>query len=215
MKRVTLEAVTREPDGKGAARKLRRAGQVPAVLYGNELEGAISISIDDFVLKHVVKPHEAHNFIIDLKIGEETYPTIIKMIDQDPISENALHLDFYRISMDKPIQTDIPIVIIGSAPGIKEGGMVEHHLRELEISCLPLDLPDQITVDISWMELDDVFHVNRLELDEKITILTEDNETIVHVRLPKIYVEETDEDEEGLEEGEEGEEGEDSEESEE
>jgi len=215
MKRVTLEAVTREPDGKGAARKLRRAGQVPAVLYGNELEGAISISIDDFVLKHVVKPHEAHNFIIDLKIGEETYPTIIKMIDQDPISENALHLDFYRISMDKPIQTDIPIVIIGSAPGIKEGGMVEHHLRELEISCLPLDLPDQITVDISWMELDDVFHVNRLELDEKITILTEDSETIVHVRLPKIYVEETDEDEEELEEGEEGEEGEDSEESEE
>jgi len=215
MKRVTLEAVKRQPDGKGAARQLRRAGQIPAVLYGNELDGAIPITIDDFVLKHVVKPSEAHNFIIDLKIGEESYPSIIKMIDQDPITENALHLDFYRISMDKALETRIPIVIVGSAPGLKEGGMVEHHLRDLEISCLPLDLPDQITVDISWMELDDVFHVDRLELDEKITILSDDRETIVHVRLPKIYVEETDEDEEGLEEGEEGEEGEDSEESEE
>ena len=163
----------------------------------------------------MVKPHEAHNFIIDLQVGEESHPTIIKMIDQDPITEDALHLDFYRISMDKPIETKIPLSIVGSAPGVKEGGMVEHSLRDLDISCLPLDLPDQIEVDISWMGLDDVFHVSRLELDENITILTDGDEPIAIISLPKVFVEETDEDEEELEEGEEGAEGEEGEGSEE
>jgi large subunit ribosomal protein L25 len=156
-------------------------------------------------LSHTVRPHEARNFIVDLKVGETVYPSIIVEVQQDPVTEEPLHVDFYRISMDKPIHTSIPIVLIGSSPGVKEGGMLEHNLREISITCLPGDLPDGIEVDVSDLELGDSIHVSDLEPPSGVEFLTEEHDTVAHVRKPRLVAEV---EEVEVAEGEEGEEAE-------
>lgn len=190
MKRVTLQAEIREVSGKGGARKLRSTGLVPAIIYGNEVAETIHIAIDSKVLIHSVRPHEAHNFIVDLEVEKKVYSTIIAEIQQDPVNDEPLHVDFYRISMDKPIHTTIPINLIGSSPGVKEGGMLEHTLREMSISCLPGNLPDFIEVDVSNLNLDESIHVSDLQLPTGVEFLTEEHDTVVHVRRPRLITEE-------------------------
>jgi large subunit ribosomal protein L25 len=189
MKRVTLQAEIREVSGKGGARELRRNGRVPAVIYGNEVPETLHIAIDSKVLTHSVRPHEAHNFIVDLEVEKTVYPTIIADIQQDPVTEEPLHVDFYRISMEKPIHTTIPIVLVGSSPGEKEGGMLEHNLREMSISCLPGNLPDSIEVDVSDLNLDESIHVSDLVPPAGVEFLTEEHDTVVHVRRPRLVAE--------------------------
>ena len=183
MKRVTLQAEKREVSGKGGARKLRSTGRVPAIIYGNKVPETLHIAIDSKVLIHTVRPHEAHNFIVDLKVDKKVYPTIIAEVQQDPVTEEPLHVDFYRISMDKPIHTTIPIILSGSSPGVKEGGMLEHTLREINISCLPGNLPDLIEVDVSNLNLDESIHVSDLAAPTGVEFLTEVHDTVVHLSL--------------------------------
>jgi len=190
MKRVTLQAEKREVSGKGGARKLRSTGRVPAIIYGNKVPETLHIAIDSKVLIHTVRPHEAHNFIVDLKVDKKVYPTIIAEVQQDPVTEEPLHVDFYRISMDKPIHTTIPIILSGSSPGVKEGGMLEHTLREINISCLPGNLPDSIEVDVSSLNLDESIHVSDLVVPSGVEFLTEVHDTVVHVRRPRLVTEE-------------------------
>ncbi|OGD78965.1 MAG: hypothetical protein A2Y64_01435 [Candidatus Coatesbacteria bacterium RBG_13_66_14] len=190
MKRVTLQAEKREVSGKGGARKLRGTGRVPAIIYGNEVAETLHIAIDSKVLIHSVRPHEAHNFIVDLEVDKMVYPTIIAEVQQDPVTEEPLHVDFYRISMDKPIHTTIPIILSGSAPGVKEGGMLEHTLREINISCLPGNLPDSIEVDVSSLNLDESIHVSDLQPPTGVEFLTELHDTVVHARRPRLITEE-------------------------
>ncbi len=204
MKRVLLQAEKREVGGKGGARRLRRSDRVPAIIYGNEVEETIHIAIDRKVLTHTVRPHEAHNFIVDLEVGKTVYPTIIVEVQQDPVTEEPLHVDFYRISMEKPIHTSIPIILAGDSPGVKEGGMLEHILWEISITCLPGDLPDSIEVDVSFLELGDSIHVSDLEPPAGVEFLNEEHDTVAHVRKPRLIVEE---EEVEVLEGEEGEEG--------
>jgi large subunit ribosomal protein L25 len=212
MKRIKLEARLREPGGKGAARRLRSEERIPAVLYGQGLDESLHISLSHFDITHSIRPHEAHNFIIDLEVNEKSHPTIIVDLQQDPITEEYYHVDFYRISMDKPIHTKIPILLEGTAQGVKEGGVVEQTLREVEISCLPLEMPDAISISIEHLEIGDAIHVSDLEYPDSVTLLTDESETVVNVRKPRVLAalleEEAAEDEEGLEEGEEGAEGE-------
>jgi len=190
MKRVNLQAEIREVSGKGGARKLRSTGRVPAVIYGNEVPETLHIAIDSKVLTHSVRPHEAHNFIVDLEVEKTVYPTIIVDVQQDPVTEEPLHVDFYRISMNKPIHTTIPIILFGSSPGEKEGGMLEHTLREINISCLPGNLPDSIEVDVSNLNLDESIHVSDLPALSGVEFLTEEHDTVVHVRRPRLITEE-------------------------
>ncbi|HUT99125.1 MAG TPA: 50S ribosomal protein L25 [bacterium] len=190
MKRVSLQAEKREVSGKGGARKLRSTGRVPAIIYGNEVPETLHIALDSKVLIHSVKPHEAHNFIVDLEVEKTVYPTIIAEIQQDPVTEEPLHVDFYRISMNKPIHTTIPIILSGSSPGVKEGGMLEHTLREINISCLPGNLPDSIEVDVSNLDLDESIHVSDLAAPSGVEFITEVHDTVVHVRRPRLITEE-------------------------
>lgn len=204
MKRIKLNAELRQPGGKGAARSLRRQERVPAILYGQGIEESLHLSLSYYDISHNIKPHEAHNFIIDLSVEEKSYPTIIAELQQDPLTDEYYHIDFYRISMDKPIHTTVPVLLEGSAPGVKEGGMIEQTLRDVAISCLPLDMPDSLVVDISRLEIGDSVHVSDLTPPEGVTLLTLETDTIVHVRKPRVMAIAEDEDEEALE-GEEGE----------
>jgi large subunit ribosomal protein L25 len=227
MKRIKLAASKREPGGKGAARRLRRDEQIPAVVYGQGLEESIPVAISHFDVTHNIHAHEAHNFIIDLEVDGTVHPTIIASLQQDPLTEEYYHIDFYRISMDKAIHTKIPVILEGTAPGVKEGGIVEQVIREIEISCLPLEMPDLIPVDISHLEIGDTVHVYEIEPPEGVEFLVDGEDTIVHVRPPRVLSakdlgleeeeegEELEEGEEGAEEGEEGEAGEDAAEAEE
>ena len=185
MQQTRLDAQVRDTSGKGAARSLRRTGKVPAVLYGRNQE-VLSLQIDDYVFQSLLRSHGA-NALINLDVtgnGEET--VIIKDLQHHPVKRNILHADFQRVSLDEEITTLVDIEIVGSAIGVRDGGILTLVRRQLNISCLPLDIPESI-----------------------IEILDDSILQIVSVIEPKVVLETvtTEEDEEDIE-GEEGVEGE-------
>lgn len=197
MQQVRLEAEKRSVSGKGAARGMRRAGQIPGVLYGRKNE-VIPIGIDargfqDFLHKY------GENAFINLEIADHGIENVmVKEIQRDPVSNQLLHTDLLRISMDEPITSSVSITLIGSAPGIREGGILEFPHRQLSLHCLPTALPNEIEVDISELEIDDRLSVADISLPEEIEILDDPHTRIVAIVPPR--VEEELEAEEGIEE---------------
>jgi large subunit ribosomal protein L25 len=213
MQTLDLKATTREGTGKSVTRKLRVQGLVPATLYGLAAEPlSLNVEADDF--DTLYKGRGTSNFILNLTIDEgEPTLTIVRERQRHPVSRAILHVDFQRISMDKPIYTKVPIRLTGEAPGVKtDGGILEHLLREVAISCLPKFIPDQFTVDISEMHINDSVHLSDLDMPD-VTVEGEISTVIVNVSPPRLST--LDEDAEGEdaegEEGAEGAEGEDAE----
>ena len=197
MQQVKLEAQKREESGKGAARGMRRAGNLPGVLYGRKNE-VIPIQIDARGFQDFLHNY-GENAFINLEIVDHgTENVMVKEIQRDPVSNQLLHTDLLRISMDEPITSAVPITLIGSAPGIQEGGILEFPHRQLTLHCLPTLLPEEIEVDISGLDIDDRLSVNDVSLPEDIEIIDDPNTRIVAVVPPRI--EEEPEEEEGLEE---------------
>ncbi len=197
MQQVKLEAQKREESGKGAARGMRRAGNLPGVLYGRKNE-VIPIQIDARGFQDFLHNY-GENAFINLEIVDHgTENVMVKEVQRDPVSNQLLHTDLLRISMDEPITSAVPITLIGSAPGIQEGGILEFPHRQLTLHCLPTLLPEEIEVDISGLEIDDRLSVDDVSLPEDIEIIDDPNTRIVAVVPPRI--EEEPEEEEGLEE---------------
>ena len=197
MQQVRFEAQKREAVGKGGARALRREGYVPAVLYGRQKE-AISIQLPEHSFQNLLRSH-GNSALVDLDIANVGVETaIIKEVQRDPVRQRLLHADFLRISLDEPVTSTIPIVLVGSAPGVQGGGIVELPHRDLEIHCLPTLLPSRIEVDISNLEIGDSISVADLALADEIEILDDPRTRIVTVSPPRI-IEEEEEAEEGLE----------------
>ncbi|MYE87993.1 50S ribosomal protein L25 [Candidatus Poribacteria bacterium] len=197
MQQVKLEAQKREESGKGAARGMRRAGNLPGVLYGRKNE-VIPIQIDARGFQDFLHNY-GENAFINLEIVDHgTENVMVKEVQRDPVSNQVLHTDLLRISMDEPITSAVPITLIGSAPGIQEGGILEFPHRQLTLHCLPTLLPEEIEVDISGLDIDDRLSVNDVSLPEDIEIIDDPNTRIVAVVPPRI--EEEPEEEEGLEE---------------
>ncbi len=198
MQQVRLEAQKREASGKGAARGMRRAGNLPGVLYGRKNE-VIPIQIDvrgfqDFLHNY------GENAFINLEIADHgTENVMVKEIQRDPVSNQLLHTDLLRISMDEPITSPVPITLVGSAPGIREGGILEFPHRQLTLHCLPTLLPEEIEVDINGLEIDDRVSVEDVSLPEGIEVLDDPNTRIVAVVPPRIEEEPEVEAEEGME----------------
>ena len=209
MQQTRLDAQVRDTSGKGAARSLRRTGIVPAVLYGRNQE-VLSLQIDDYAFQSLVRSHGA-NALINLDVtgnGEET--VIIKDLQHHPVKRNILHADFQRVSLDEEITTLVDIEIVGSAIGVRDGGILTLVRRQLNISCLPLDIPESITVNVDDLNIGQSVQVSDLEIDDdNIEILDDSILQIVSVIEPKVVLETvtTEEDEEDIE-GEEGVEGE-------
>jgi large subunit ribosomal protein L25 len=209
MQQTRLDAQVRDTSGKGAARSLRRTGKVPAVLYGRNQE-VLSLQIDDYAFKSLLRSHGA-NALINLDVtgnGEET--VIIKDLQHHPVKRNILHADFQRVSLDEEITTLVDIEIVGSAIGVRDGGILTLVRRQLNISCLPLDIPESITVNVDDLNIGQSVQVSDLEIDDdNIEILDDSILQIVSVIEPKVVLETvtTEEDEEDIE-GEEGVEGE-------
>ena len=198
MQQVRLEAQKREASGKGAARGMRRAGNLPGVLYGRKNE-VIPIQINARGFRDFLQNY-GENAFINLEIADHgTENVMVKEIQRDPVSNQLLHTDLLRISMDEPITSAVPITLIGAAPGIQEGGILEFPHRQLTLYCLPTLLPDEIEVDINELEIDDRLSVEDISLPEGIEIIDDPNTRIVAVVPPRIEEEPEVEDEEGME----------------
>ena len=198
MQQVRLEAQKREASGKGAARGMRRAGNLPGVLYGRKNE-VIPIQIDARGFQDFLQNY-GENAFINLEIADHgTENVMVKEIQRDPVSNQLLHTDLLRISMDEPITSAATIVLIGSAPGIQEGGILEFPHRQLTLHCLPTLLPEEIEVDISELDIDDRLSVADISLPEGIEVLDDLNTRIVAVVPPRIEEEPEEEAEEGME----------------
>jgi large subunit ribosomal protein L25 len=190
--------------GNGPARALRREGKIPAILYGPESDSILlSVGISD--VESALKKSKLGQVLLSLVIqnGETmTRPVMIKELQVHPVSNNYLHVDFYEIDMDRKIRTKVPVVTKGKSKGVELGGLLQVVRRELEVLCLPMEVPEVIELDITELDIGDSIHVDEISLKGDIEIPSEVNFTVVTVLSPtKVEVEVTEE-EEQLEEGE-------------
>ncbi|MCK4271167.1 50S ribosomal protein L25, partial [bacterium] len=192
--------------GKGPAKRLRAEGKIPAIFYGHGGE-SIPLTIDAKMFHNILHTHAAENIIFDVKIPGQKNPfkAIIREVQHHPVRGDILHLDFLHISMKKKLHVSVPIVLVGSPVGVStKGGVLQHILHELEIECLPGEIPEHIEVDVTELDVGDSIHIRDLSL-EKLNILTEVQRSIATVVPPTVIkapVVEEEElvEEEGLEE---------------
>ncbi len=200
----TLELSVEQRDKKelknNASRRLRRADFIPAVLYGLK-KGPVSIKVDAKMLKEILRQKGTLNLIFDISINgsKKKESVILKDIQRDPISRDFLHLDFLRIEMEKEVETSVPLEIVNTdiAIGVKEeGGVIQHSLRELHISCLPKDIPGSVKFDIQELTIGDSVKVEDLEVEVEVKILNDPNEIVASIIHPSQLIEEEEEEEE-------------------
>lgn len=182
-----LAVTVREQAGKGAARQLRRSGQVPAVLYGQGECVLLTVNPDELI--KILKSHAGSSALISLTVnGAKTKPNrnaLLRDYQVDPVTGSILHVDLFEISMDKPIRVKVPVHVIGSIPaGVKEGGVLHHNMRELHIECLPAALPDQIEVDASSLAIGQGLHLKDLPKREGVRFLDDAEHMVVSVAAP-------------------------------
>jgi large subunit ribosomal protein L25 len=199
MQQAKLEAQQRNTFGKQSARDLRKEGGVPAVLYGRA-QDTLAIQVNARTFKQFLRTY-GENVIINMEVEAGNPETvIIKEIQRHPVDKQTLlHADFIRISLDEPVTSAVPVILVGNPPGVQQGGVLESPLREVSLHCLPMQIPNDITIDVGHLEIGDSVHVSDLTLDEEIDILDEPERILAMVSQPRIHLEDE------LAEGEEGE----------
>jgi large subunit ribosomal protein L25 len=198
---MNLKATPREAVGNGPSRTLRREGKIPAILYGPKTEPVI-LTIDRMDLEPVLKTGALTQQLLRLDIDgvDGTTNVMVKEIQKHPVSQNLLHLDFYQVSMDQKIKVMVPVVTTGKSAGVEMGGMLQIIRRELEVFCLPDQIPEKITIDITDLEIGDSFHVEELQLEGDVEVSADVNFTILTILSPQVEEEEEVEGEEEEEE---------------
>ncbi|MHB8513710.1 MAG: 50S ribosomal protein L25 [Actinomycetota bacterium] len=181
---ITLTAEPREKTGKGVARKLRAAGKVPGVVYGAG-GGSTAVSVDARDLSHALATDAGLNVLLNLSVGADRYLAIPRELQRDPLRGTITHVDLVRVRRDVAIEADVPISVVGVAPGVKEGGVVEHHLWSLRVSAKPQDIPAHIEADISSLSLHDHLRVGDLPIPAGVEVLTDSEEMIVTIATPQ------------------------------
>jgi large subunit ribosomal protein L25 len=167
---------------KNAARRVRVAGKIPAVLYGAGHE-AVAIEVDPRQISRILYSESGHNTIFDVDLtGKGTAKAMIVDWQLDPIKDSLIHIDLKRIALDKTLEVSVPIRLVGTAIGVKaEGGILDQVLREVEIECLPGDIPSHIDVDVTDLKLHDVLRVKDLPHSDKYTFQADEETTVAHV----------------------------------
>jgi large subunit ribosomal protein L25 len=193
---ATLNGVKREEYGKNAMRRLRRAGMIPAVLYGGapREEGAApeatSIAVDPKVLQRILHSGLGANTLIGLHVGDDESRVMIREYQLDPVTHALLHADFFRIALDQRVKVTVPVVLKGEARGVKQqGGLLDFVHREIEIECLPADIPARIEVDVSELMLHQGIRLRELTENAMWTPLSDPDTLLVHVIAPKAEAE--------------------------
>src|SRR5438874_9416361 len=188
---AVLEATVRESRGKNEARRTRAGGRVPAVLYGAMGEKgqreATAITVEPKALRKILHSEAGANTLISLKLaGSGDTRVLVKEYQLDPITHQILHADFYRIAMDKALKVTVSITVKGEAPGVKQqGGILEFVHRQVEVECLPADIPEHIEVNVGELMLHQGVRVRDVPVNPKVKVLTDADTMLVHVIMPK------------------------------
>ena len=187
---ASIAADRRQGVGKGAARAERRSGRVPGVLYGHG-EESVSVSVDALELNRLIQSISVENTIVDLEVKGEKDPfkVLIREVQRHPYRDDLLHIDFFHIAMGEEIHVEVPVILVGVPIGVKDkGGVIDHQLREIEINCLPANIPEKIEIDISELDIGNSIHVGDLKLPD-LEIQTDSDRSVVAVLAPTVIVE--------------------------
>lgn len=183
-----LVAEKRTGTGKGVARKLRAAGRVPAILYGHGMD-PIGLSVDAKDLFHLFHTGAGTNVLVDLVVDGTEHLALPKQVDRDHIKARYVHVDFLAVRRDERITISVPIRLVGDAAGVKAGGVLEHHLWEVEVETLATNVPEAIDADITELEIGSSLRVSDLVAPDGVAILTNAEESVVAVQQPQARVE--------------------------
>jgi len=180
-----LEAQKREAGNKNAARRVRVEGKIPAIVYGAGMDST-SVAVDSRQVLRILKSESGHNTIFDLALDNDRVKAMIVDWQFEPIKGQLLHVDLLRIAMDQKLTVTVPVVLKGEAEGVKQqGGILEQLLREVEIECLPADIPKAIEVDVSHLVFGVEVRVKDLAHSDKLKFLTDENQMIAHITSVK------------------------------
>jgi large subunit ribosomal protein L25 len=191
MEQVVLEAKSRTPGGKGAAHRARQSGLVPGVAYGHGLD-PMPLVVDERTLATVLRHHRGGNVLFDLRVDGKTpgeLAAIVKALQTDPVTDDLLAVDFQWVSLREHVTVHVAVRLEGTAVGAEQGGVVDQMTHEVQVSCLPLEMPEELTVDIRALEIGDTLHVSALQAPEGVTILSNPEEPLVTVRPPVVIAE--------------------------
>jgi len=187
MAEVTLEVVRRERSGKEIAKKLRAGGKVPAVVYGGHKE-SVAIEVDRKSVSELIQKSE-HGvrsiFLLKMSGTDQQRHAMIKDIQIDPISRRMTHIDFVRVVMDEVVRVTIPVHVVGTSIGVKEGGLLDWQVRDLHVECLPGAIPDTIDVDVTALGVHDYYRISDLKLPEGVKVLDDMERVVVGVTHAK------------------------------
>jgi large subunit ribosomal protein L25 len=186
---ATLDGLKRDSFGKNEARRLRVQGRIPAVLYGGQKTGenAEPIAVDPKVLMRILHSDSGLNTLISLSVNGTSTRVLVKEYQVDPVTHKLLHVDFYRIAMDKLLTVTVPVIVKGEPKGVKQqGGVLDFVHRDVEVECLPADIPDKIEIDVSELLLNDSIRVRDIAPDPRFKLLTDGEVMLVHVMMPKV-----------------------------
>jgi large subunit ribosomal protein L25 len=186
MKELVVEVKTREALGKNASRRLRRQGMIPGIVYGAK-SNPVAVAVDPRRLLEIIHSESGVNTIFQVSpaAGDAGRHVMIKEYQVDPVKGDLLHADLVRIQMDEVIEVEVPIQVTGEAAGVKlDEGILEHVIREVRVSCLPGDIPEHITIDVSALKIGDALRVSDLPKNDRYRILTDPEQTLVVVSPP-------------------------------
>lgn len=198
MESITLRAEARPRGTKGDLRALRNKGMLPAVVYGKEA-GNLLVQCPEKELVSILAGHSTGGTLINLEVadgnkpGKVPYLVMIREVQRDPVKQKLMHVDFYQVSLTEEIQTEIPVHLVGDAPGVKDGGLLQHLLRDVTVSCLPGKLPERLEADISGLGLGDQLTVAGLQVPEGVKVLNDPESIVAHVVAPAVEEEPTSE----------------------
>jgi large subunit ribosomal protein L25 len=184
MMNIVVKSEKRQGLGSNAARRLRAQGFVPAVLYGESMESTpLVVSKKDIV--QILRLESGENTIFKVAVDTDTYDVMIKELQVDPSTDELLHADLIRISMDKPVRVTVPVIHHGEPFGVKtEGGFIDFVTREVEVECLPRDIPESLSIDISELHIHQSFKVEGMAIPAGVKLITEPGTVLVLVSLP-------------------------------
>jgi large subunit ribosomal protein L25 len=184
MMNIVVKTEKRQGLGSNASRRLRAQGFVPAVLYGESLESTpLVLSKKDIV--QILRLESGENTIFKVEVGSDAYDAMIKDMQVDPATDELLHVDLIRISLDKPIRVTVPIVHRGEPIGVKtEGGFIDFATREVDVECLPRDIPESLLIDISDLHINQSFKIQAMTVPAGIKVLDDPNTVLVLISLP-------------------------------
>ncbi len=181
---MTMKAATRPSSTKGELRKLRMAGHVPGIIYGKQLDGAASVSVDEKDIQAMLRTNP--NAIMEIEVpAQGSFSVMVSSVQRDPLSRQLLHVDFHQISMNEPVRAFVRVEVTGDATGVREGGIMQAILHEIEVQCLPSQIPDMITADITALEIGENLFVSDLHMPAGVEVKVDPQLVVVTILAPQ------------------------------